>query len=327
MRVNQFWFPATTWACTWTPAARYCPPGISLRIASASSSVSVVDVPEPPRTPPWEALPALTVIMFVPAPLIWSSIMDVAPLPIATSVITAETPIIMPSIVRPVRILLRPSALNAMRNVMTGDIVVSLSAAAASAAPAATPSAAASWRAESAAAEAAAAGLSEREIGGSRARFVGQGDVRDDVGALLQIALDELSILSVGNPEPQANRLQLLVDISPRAPRRFNAGKRTKQRVDCRRAALPGCVGSFGRRRWRCATATLCASIVGRVWRATAPALRTASTRIESGVAQPLEPLLTLFRRHVLKSRRSIAARTVVAAWAAASAQSATTSA
>jgi hypothetical protein len=35
-------------------------------------------------------------------------------LPIATSVITADTPMIMPSIVRPVRILLRPSALKAI---------------------------------------------------------------------------------------------------------------------------------------------------------------------------------------------------------------------
>src|SRR5262245_11123 len=177
----------------------------------------------------------------------------------ATSVITAETPIIMPSIVRPVRILLRPSALNAMRNVMTGDIVASLSAAAAAATTAAASAAPAAGRAESAAAEAAAAGLSEGEIGGRRARFVGEGDIRDDVGALLQIALDELSTLSVGNPEPQANGLQLLVDIDPRAPCRFNAGKRTKQRIDCRRAALPGCVGSFGRRgwRWRRATAAL----------------------------------------------------------------------
>jgi hypothetical protein len=42
----------------------------------------------------------------------------------ATSVMTADTPMIMPSMVRPVRILLRPSALNAMRKVITGDIVV-----------------------------------------------------------------------------------------------------------------------------------------------------------------------------------------------------------
>ncbi len=52
---------------------------------------------------------------------------DVAPLPIATSVITAETPMIMPSMVKAVRILLRPSALKAMRKVMTGDIANALS--------------------------------------------------------------------------------------------------------------------------------------------------------------------------------------------------------
>ena len=38
------------------------------------------------------------------------------------ALITAATPMIIPSIVRPVRILLRPSALKAMRKVITGDI-------------------------------------------------------------------------------------------------------------------------------------------------------------------------------------------------------------
>ena len=82
----------------------------------------VLDVPTPPRTPPEEKLPAFTVTMLVPAPLIWSSIMDWAPLPMATSVMTAATPMIIPSMVSPVRILLRPSALNAMRKVIAGDI-------------------------------------------------------------------------------------------------------------------------------------------------------------------------------------------------------------
>ena len=45
-----------------------------------------------------------------------------APLPMATSVMTADTPMIMPSIVNPVRILLRPRALNAIRNVLSGDM-------------------------------------------------------------------------------------------------------------------------------------------------------------------------------------------------------------
>src|SRR5262245_21653640 len=65
----------------------------------------------------------------------------VAPLPMATSVITAATPMIMPSMVRPVRILLRPSALNAIRNVITGDMGLVLSSAASAAAPAAVAAA------------------------------------------------------------------------------------------------------------------------------------------------------------------------------------------
>src|SRR5437667_6358878 len=49
--------------------------------------------------------------------------MDVcAPVPSATMVITAATPMIMPSIVRAVRILLRPSAFNAIRRIMRMDI-------------------------------------------------------------------------------------------------------------------------------------------------------------------------------------------------------------
>ena len=39
-------------------------------VPAASSTVNVLEVPEPPRTPPCEALPAFTVIMLVPAPLI-----------------------------------------------------------------------------------------------------------------------------------------------------------------------------------------------------------------------------------------------------------------
>ena len=71
MRVNQFWLPATTCACDLDARRRdTARRAISLRIASASSTVSVLDVPEPPRTPPCEALPAFTVIMLVPAPLI-----------------------------------------------------------------------------------------------------------------------------------------------------------------------------------------------------------------------------------------------------------------
>src|SRR5919106_531387 len=50
--------------------------------------------------------------------------MDVcAPVPSATIVMTAATPIIMPSIVRAVRILLRPSAFNAIRKITSIDML------------------------------------------------------------------------------------------------------------------------------------------------------------------------------------------------------------
>jgi hypothetical protein len=61
-------------------------------------------------------------IMFVPAPRIWSSIAACAPVPSATIVMTAPTPMIMPSIVSTVRSLLRASALMAMRSVISSDM-------------------------------------------------------------------------------------------------------------------------------------------------------------------------------------------------------------
>jgi hypothetical protein len=122
IEVDQFWLPAITWERLLTPAATYCTPGTS-RIACASSGVSVLALPWPMRTPPCWKLPALTMIMFVPADWICVSIDDCAPVPSATIVITAETPMIMPSMVSAVRILLRASALNAIRNTMRNDIV------------------------------------------------------------------------------------------------------------------------------------------------------------------------------------------------------------
>src|SRR6476659_6626584 len=107
----------------------------------------------------------------------------------ATSVITADTPMIIPSIVRPVRILLRPRALKAMRKVMAGDIVVSLPAASAGSTAAAIAAAATT--------AAATAGLSEREVCRGRTRLVAERHVRDDLAALLQIAFDQLGALPV----------------------------------------------------------------------------------------------------------------------------------
>ena len=75
------------------------------------------------RTPPCWKLPALTMIMLVPAAWICVSIDDCAPVPSATIVITADTPMIMPSMVSAVRILLRASALNATRSTIRNDMV------------------------------------------------------------------------------------------------------------------------------------------------------------------------------------------------------------
>ena len=119
--------PATTWPRVLTPGATYCTPGTS-RIASASSGVNVLALPWPMRTPPCWKLPALTMIMLVPAAWICDSIDDCAPVPSATIVITAATPMIMPSIVSAVRILLRASALNATRSTIRNDMVTTASA-------------------------------------------------------------------------------------------------------------------------------------------------------------------------------------------------------
>jgi hypothetical protein len=58
--------PATTWPRVLTPAALYCTPWTS-PIACASSGVIVLALPWPMRTPPCMKLPALTMIMLVPA--------------------------------------------------------------------------------------------------------------------------------------------------------------------------------------------------------------------------------------------------------------------
>jgi len=101
-------------------------------------------------------------------------------------------------------------------------------AAAAPAAATTTTSAAAGATTESARTESAAARLAEGEIGGSRTGLVAERHVRNDVGALLQISFEQLSVLSVGDAEPEAHRFQLFVDVDPCAPRAFDAGQRTK---------------------------------------------------------------------------------------------------
>src|SRR5687767_11190977 len=109
------------WPRVCAPAATYWTPGSSLR-AAASSGVIVVELPWPILTPPVEKLPAFTMIMLVPADFTRSSMVVRAPVPRPTIVMTAPTPMIIPSIVRTVRILLRFSALSAIRRVMKIDM-------------------------------------------------------------------------------------------------------------------------------------------------------------------------------------------------------------
>ncbi len=120
--VDQFWLPAMTCDRVFAPAAAYWTLGSPL-IAVASSGVIVVELPWPMRTPPCEKLPAFTRIMFVPADLTRSSMVVRAPVPSATIVMTAPTPMIIPSMVSTVRSLLRLSALSAIRRVMKTDMV------------------------------------------------------------------------------------------------------------------------------------------------------------------------------------------------------------
>src|SRR5262249_47678651 len=62
-------------------------------------------------------------MVLVPADWTAESIWDCAPLPSATIVMTAATPMIIPSIVRAVRILFRASAFRAIRKTINTDIV------------------------------------------------------------------------------------------------------------------------------------------------------------------------------------------------------------
>ena len=78
--------------------------------AQASSSTKVCAVPVPPRTPAVVTEPAHKIIKLEPRPAICSLTFACAPLPTATITITAPTPMMMPSIVKPERNLLILSA-------------------------------------------------------------------------------------------------------------------------------------------------------------------------------------------------------------------------
>ena len=84
-------------------------------MAAASSSVSVTLAPLPILIPPEVTLPDITTMRLLPIELICSWIRSVAPEPTDTMAITAATPIMMPSIVRPERRRFAANAARAMR--------------------------------------------------------------------------------------------------------------------------------------------------------------------------------------------------------------------
>ncbi len=125
--VFQFMLPATSCDLAFTVGVTIETLGTSRLIASRSSTVSVlVPVsPVPLRTPPTFCAPALTKSRLVPMLSICACTEADAPWPMLTIAITAETPMMMPSMVRAARILLRTRARKATRMIIKRFIVIS----------------------------------------------------------------------------------------------------------------------------------------------------------------------------------------------------------
>src|SRR5439155_10784042 len=133
-----------------------------------------------------------------------------APSPSATMVMTAPTPMIMPSMVRAVRILLRLSAFSAMRKTMNTDMPCSYAADAVTL-PLSTPPAASA--AETALTTAVITALLERvpRSAGGRPRSAHARYARDDFRAdrylLSKLLCDELGVRAIGDAQSNIRRL------------------------------------------------------------------------------------------------------------------------
>ena len=103
--VLQFWFPYTTGPLDRMVGEDARTAESSFPMARASAIVSVGAPPKPDRSPPDVVLPGSTSSRFDPTEAIWAEIRWFAPSPIATMMMTAATPMIIPSIVRMERIL------------------------------------------------------------------------------------------------------------------------------------------------------------------------------------------------------------------------------
>ena len=86
-------------------------------MAWASSAVSVLREPQPPRAPPVLKLPGKTERTFCPRLATCASTCTFAPLPMLMAAMTAMTPMMMPSMVSSVRSLFRRKARTAIRKV------------------------------------------------------------------------------------------------------------------------------------------------------------------------------------------------------------------
>ena len=107
--------------CTlvFTVGATASTPETLAAIASASLSVRYFAV----SPVDWALRSRMTVTELVPNEAISSSITLLAPAPTANAAITAPTPMMMPSVVRNERVLLRRRARSAVRKISTNEIM------------------------------------------------------------------------------------------------------------------------------------------------------------------------------------------------------------
>ena len=94
----------------------------NLPMASASLMVTVGADPEPPRNPPADVEPDMTMNRLLPMDCTERLTLCFAPSPIASISTTAETPIIMPSMVSAVRMRFAPRARQASPRFANGFI-------------------------------------------------------------------------------------------------------------------------------------------------------------------------------------------------------------
>ena len=115
MLVDQLAPPNTTcpWVCT--RGATHLTVDTVRAIALTSSSVSEADVPAPPRAPDCWVDPGWTTSMLAPIEAICSDTRALAPRPIATMVMNAPTPMMIPSVVRSARMRWRTKPRKARR--------------------------------------------------------------------------------------------------------------------------------------------------------------------------------------------------------------------